>query len=185
MGCHWPQQNKDRTGPLAESRAPRNLFFSARSLRGQSLPRSALRRLLQAAPRRRLLEATAAAGSRRDSQDRRGVWRWWPKVGRVGWGGKSPEKAGLVRLVPRWHGHQGRCRALVSTILYHFLILLQSPVSMKTWADAQYAKQFKAQQLELKPGSRRRAKGGSNLSLLLLPLRPLWRGGGRGDGGAV
>lgn len=95
-------------------------------------------------------------------------------------GGKSPEKAGLVRLVPRWHGHQGRCRALVSTVLYHFLILLQSPVSMKTWADAQYAKQFKAQQLELKPGSRRRAKGGSNLSLLLLPLRPLWRGGGGG-----
>lgn len=30
---------------------------------------------------------------------------------------RFPEKA---ELVPRWHGHQGRCRALVSTILLLF-----------------------------------------------------------------
>ena len=35
---------------------------------------------------------------------------------------------------------------------YYFLILLQSSVPMKAWADAQYAKHLKVQLLRLKAG---------------------------------
>lgn len=64
MGCLWPQQDKDRTGQLAESRALRNPFAVLRlgedqSPAGLSLEVSGLEASLCC----RAVELTMAAGS--------------------------------------------------------------------------------------------------------------------------
>lgn len=55
-------------------------------------------------------------------------------------GAKFPEKTGLV---PRWRDTREDAGSGFNHIIF-LKILLQSPFSMKTWADAQYAKRLKA-----------------------------------------
>lgn len=103
------------------------------------------------------------------SGPKRGLKKVTGEVGRVR--EKSPEKASLVRLVPRWRGHQGRCRALVSTIL-SFFNFAAKPCFNEDLGRCPVCKTVQSTTARVKT----RVGGGgrgSNLSLLLLPLRPL------------
>lgn len=133
------EQRQGRAGQLAESRAWRNPFAVLWLREDQSKARSALRSLeSRQLPAAAPLEVIAAAGSSDEglSGQKRGVWKWWPER----MGAKLPKKAGLV---PRWHDTREDAGFWFQPY-YLLKILLQSPVSMKTWVDAQNAKTVKS-----------------------------------------
>lgn len=91
---------------------------------------------------------------------------------------RFPEKA---ELVPRWHGHQGRCRALVSTILllFNFAAKLCSSEGL---GSCPVCKTFKSTTAQVET----RGGGGGNSGLIYTPTGASWVGGvgvGGGEGG--